>query len=396
MAVMSWLLLALLAVPTLLAFVWVVEVIAGCVTLGRRVNSAGQTTHDLSVVVVIPAHNESSNLLPTLHDAAAQLGPRDRILVIADNCVDDTAEVARTAGVDVVERFDPSRRGKGYALEFGIGTLQQDPPDIVVIMDADCRIRPNAISLLAQGAFSTGRPAQALYFMEALPISPVSMRVAEFAYRIRNWLRPLGLRALGLACPLFGTGMAFPYELLSGRDMGQSRLAEDTALGLSLAESRRAAIFYPQAQVVSSFPASADTVAAQRARWEKGNITNSFDFVPQALARSLVSGNLQLAVLAIDIAIPPLAALGVLAALTNVIGAVAALLTGTFLYLLVPTLGTLLLVTGAMVAWWRVGRELVSSRELPELATYVLRKLNLYKSIATGEATSSWVKTKRS
>ena len=392
----SWVALALLAVPTALALVWLVEVIAGILTLRRSVETTEQTTRDFSIVVLIPAHNESSNLLPTLQDAAAQLGPRDRILVVADNCSDDTAEVARKAGAEVVERTDATRRGKGYALEFGIQRLRDNPPDIVVIMDADCRIGASAINVLAQGANRTGRAAQALYFMEAPQCAPVSMRVAEFAYRIRNWLRPLGMRRLGLPCPLFGTGMAFPYALLCGRDMGQSRLAEDTALGLDLAKSRNAAIFYPHAQIVSYFPESADTAAAQRARWEKGSFMNALELMPKALVRSLIDGNLQLAVLAVDLAIPPLAALVVFAGLANVIGALVSLASGSQLFLLVPTIGSALLLGGAMLAWSGVGRNLLSLREFPELLIYVLKKLDLYKAIASGEAAGSWVKTKRS
>ena len=50
--------------------------------------------------------------------------------MVADNCSDDTAEIARTAGVDVVVRHDPERRGKGYALEFGVRQLRLNPPDV--------------------------------------------------------------------------------------------------------------------------------------------------------------------------------------------------------------------------------------------------------------------------
>ena len=76
------------------------------------------------VAVLVPAHNESSGLLPTLANIQSQLLPGDRLLVVADNCSDDTAALARAAGAEVVERNDPTRRGKGYALDWGVQHLE--------------------------------------------------------------------------------------------------------------------------------------------------------------------------------------------------------------------------------------------------------------------------------
>src|SRR5882762_2751121 len=59
------------------------------------------------IVVLVPAHNESIGLLPTLADIKAQLSPADQILVVADNCTDDTAAVALAAGANVSGRNDP-------------------------------------------------------------------------------------------------------------------------------------------------------------------------------------------------------------------------------------------------------------------------------------------------
>ena len=79
------------------------------------------------VAVLVPAHNESVNVLPTIACLRRQLGARDRLLVIADNCQDDTAELARAAGAEVVERQHAELRGKGYALAFGVDHLRAAP-----------------------------------------------------------------------------------------------------------------------------------------------------------------------------------------------------------------------------------------------------------------------------
>ena len=89
----------------------------------------------------------------------AQLEPGDRLLVVADNCTDHTAAVARAAGAEVLERRDAERRGKGYALAAGVDTLRAGPPDVVVIVDADCRPAAGAIDRLVRTppSLPTGR-----------------------------------------------------------------------------------------------------------------------------------------------------------------------------------------------------------------------------------------------
>ena len=97
------------------------------------------------LAVLVPAHNESAHLAPTLANLQAQLAPGDRLLVVADNCDDDTAECARRAGAEVVERHDRSRRGKGYALAHGVAHLSRCPPGMVLVVDADCQLSPGAL-----------------------------------------------------------------------------------------------------------------------------------------------------------------------------------------------------------------------------------------------------------
>ena len=86
---------------------------------------------------------------------------------MADNCADDTAAVAAAAGAEVVERQDPTKIGKGYALDWGLRHLSLDPPEIVVMIDADCRLNDGAIERLAATCAMTHRPVQALYLMTA-------------------------------------------------------------------------------------------------------------------------------------------------------------------------------------------------------------------------------------
>src|SRR5262249_14162789 len=157
---------------------------------------------------------EGVALKPTLEDVKQQLEPGDRVVVIADNCTDDTATLARACGAEVIERYDCSRRGKGYALDFGLKHLNFDPPDILIMVDADCRLQDGAIDQLVMFCMAPRRPIQAVYLMMASSEAKADHRLAEFAWRVKNWLRPLGLSALKLPCQLMGTGMAFPWDVI--------------------------------------------------------------------------------------------------------------------------------------------------------------------------------------
>src|SRR5262249_28274109 len=145
-----------------------------------------------------------------------QLAPGDRVLVVADNCADDTAAVAAAAGAEVVQRRDPMCRGKGYALDFGVRHLAQDPPDVVIVVDADCAVAPGALARLASECSAGGRPVQALYLMHAPPGAGLRTRIAAFAWIVKNKVRPLGGQRAGWPCLLMGTGMAFGWMQLAG------------------------------------------------------------------------------------------------------------------------------------------------------------------------------------
>ena len=389
--------IAIGCLAALLTFVWFSEVLAGCFALRKERTSpvAVPGTQSHKMTVLIPAHNEEAGILSTIRDVQAQLGPNDRILVVADNCTDDTAAIAQAAGAEVTVRADPARRGKGYALEFGVRHLRLNPPDVVVIMDADCRLGGNALRHLSDSAMASGRPVQSLYLMLAPENAPPGRGVNLFAWRVKNWIRPLGLELFGLPTQLFGTGMAFPMSLLLDRDLGNSRLAEDTALGLALASAGYAPLFISEARVHSHFPVSQTGKEQQRQRWEKGHLDNIVDLVPRAVFRSLRDRNLGLAALAIDMMVPPLSLLVLVTALCEIFGGIAFGLGAPSAALAIPSLSILLVVLGTALAWTAVGRDVLSPRELLRLPLHAMQKLGSYHRIASGKATSAWIRTDR-
>src|SRR5882724_5509860 len=393
----SGVVIAIVCLPALLTLVWFSEVLAGCFALRKERTSpvAASGTPSHRTPILIPAHNEGVGIIPTIRDVQAQLGPNDRILVVADNCTDDTAAIVQAAGVEVTVRADPARRGKGYALEFGVRHLGLSPPDVIVIMDADCRLGKNALRHLSNSAMASGRPVQSLYFMLAPENAPPGKGVNLFAWRVKNWIRPLGLQLLGLPTQLFGTGMAFPFSLLLGRDLGKSRLAEDTALGIALAAAGHPPLFVSEARIHSHFPVSQGGNEQQRQRWEKGHLDNIVDLVPGALAKSLRDRNLGLAALAIDMAVPPLSLLLLFTALCEILGGIAFALGASPAALAIPTLSTLFLVVGVTLAWTAIGRDVLPLREFFRIPLHAIKKLGSYHRIASGKASSAWIRTDR-
>jgi glycosyltransferase involved in cell wall biosynthesis len=149
-----------------------------------------------SIAVLIPAHDEEQTIEATLIGIKEELSPADRLLVVADNCVDRTTTLATRAGADVVIRNDPNLRGKGFALAAGLRHLAATPPDVVVFIDADCRVGSGGVGLLARACAASHAPVQCLNLMIADPDSRAPPpRLAEFAWRIKNDLRPMATHA---------------------------------------------------------------------------------------------------------------------------------------------------------------------------------------------------------
>jgi cellulose synthase/poly-beta-1,6-N-acetylglucosamine synthase-like glycosyltransferase len=371
---------------------FIVEIVAALMPSSRPVPS-GPSPYG-PVAVLVPAHDESVAMVPTLSDIRSQLRASDRLLVVADNCTDDTARVAEAAGAEVIERQDAERRGKGYALQFGLTHLNRDPPQIVVCFDADCRLARGTIDRLASTCVTTQRPVQALYLMHRPAHSSINHRVAEFAWRVKNWLRPLGLGRLGLPCQLAGTGMAFPFAIIRSIDLASGSIVEDLKLGLDLARAGSAPVFCPSAIVTSEFASSARAASAQRQRWEYGHLA-MISAVPRLIVAAVARGNVGLLALALDLAVPPLSLVAVL--LAGIL-----LLSGTATICGVSSIAFAMALSCALgfglavfLAWLVHGRDVLPAIAIASIAPYVLRKLSLYARILTGRAVAHWIRTDR-
>lgn len=346
------------------------------------------------IAVLVPAHNEAAGIQRVLENLLPQLSEGDRLLVIADNCTDQTAVIARSAGATVIERQDPVHRGKGYALDYGVRFLEAAPPEVVIIMDADCVAQSGTLAHISRQAMATGCPVQALYLMEQ-PAHPTPKdAVSALAFVVKNGVRPQGLSRLGLPCLLDGTGMAFPWSVIRQATLASGNIVEDMQLGVDLAIAGYPTQFNAHTRVTGLLPQQAQAAKSQRTRWEHGHLQTILTQVPKMLRVAVAQRRFDLVALALDLAIPPLSLLVMLwGAVTGV-----AILAGVGGLSWLPALllggEGLLLVAAIGLAWLGRGRAELPLKTLLAVPLYLLWKIPLYLAFIFRPQTE-WVRTER-
>lgn len=348
----------------------------------------------IKVAVLVPAHNEAEGIATTINSILPQLKPGDRLLVVADNCTDQTARIASKNGAEVIERHDLDNRGKGFALDFGIHFLARDPPAVVVIIDADCIVQDNALSKLVTYSAHHDRPAQCLYLMLSPNNADLKIKMAEFAWVVKNQVRPLGYAKLGLPCQLMGTGMAFPWGIISNVNLANGNIVEDMKLGIDLCKSGKPPLFYADALVTSYFPSLSESQSVQRTRWEHGHLSMILSQAPQLLVHGIIKGKKDLLAMALDLCVPPLAlhvilliGISILLMFTYVMGS-------SFIPLLILLVSIVILVFSILLAWRGWARHVVSLTSFLYIPAYVLLKIPHYLKFLF-KRQQKWVRTDR-
>lgn len=364
------------------------ECLAACAS-HSRVPDRGATP---PFTVLMPAHDEAAGIGPVIAAAKAQLRSCDQLIVVADNCTDTTAAIAREAGATIVERVDPSRRGKAYALDFGRACLMHAPPSVVIVLDADCVAAPGALQLLAAAADANRAVVQALYQLEIQPDSGPIERASAFAFMIRNFVRQRGLQRLSGRAMLQGTGMAFPWSTFESAPLISSSLVEDLQLGLDLFLAGERVIF-DEAALITSPASDRNATMVQRTRWEHGHLSTAASYVPR-LGLAFLRGRLRALPLAMDLMIPPLSLLVVIAAASLAMLGVIGWSTGDPAPFLVTSAAGLLAASALFLAWFRWGRDLLPWADLRRMPQYLAWKMPVYGRFFTRRQ-RSWVRTAR-
>jgi cellulose synthase/poly-beta-1,6-N-acetylglucosamine synthase-like glycosyltransferase len=361
------------ALPVAALAIYSLELVAGMAAGRRRAAPAGTIG---SVAILVPAHDEAAGIAATVAGLREVAPAGTRILVVADNCADDTAALARAAGARVVERSDARLRGKGYALAFGRDVLAADPPATVLVVDADCALAPGSVEHLC-AATANGAPAQAINLLIPDRKAPALVQISSFALLVKNLIRSRGLSRIGGCALLTGTGMAFPWPVFAAAPLASGDIAEDLGLCIALARRGIRARLVAEASVRSRAASLRDS-AAQRRRWEHGFLANAQRHALPTLGAGIATRSRALLALGLHLLVPPLALLFLVA------GAVLALLVGVgAVWSIWPPavalgLAMALALTLTAVGWFRHGRATLTFAALLQAPVYVAWKIPNY------------------
>lgn len=320
MSALDWVLLAL-AVPAALASGYLALLAA----LARRTAPPAPAPPGLKFDLVVPAHDEEAGIAATVADLLELDYPRGlfRVLVVADNCTDRTAERAREAGATVLIREEPAARGKGHALAFAFARALEDRfADAVVVIDADTRASRNLLRAFSARFAAGARAVQAEYAV-LNPEASWRTRLMALAFALFHGVRSLGRERLGLSSGLRGNGMCFACDLLFEVPHRAFSVVEDLEYGIALGRAGVRVHFAAEARVWGEMAPGAVASATQRLRWEGGRRRIARGQLPGLLREALERRSALLLDLALDLAVPPLAT--VASFVTAGLGAAAAL-----------------------------------------------------------------------
>ncbi len=346
--------------------------------------------------VLVPAHDEAAGISATVASLRAVSYPVEqfRVIVIADNCTDATADRARDAGAIVLERRNARERGKGYALAYGYAaSLAAGFADAVVVVDADTSVAANLLQAFSTRFERGDEAVQAEYGVRNAQAS-WRTRLMVLALTMFHTVRSLGRERLHLSCGLRGNGMGFSSALLRRVPPRAFSIVEDVEYGIALGLAGIRVAYVPEARVHGDMPATASASRTQRERWEGGRLQLIRTNVPPLLTASRRAPGRVAMDLAADLLVPPLTTLGacvmagLLAAATATIRGAASGI-GVIPWLLAMLCLLLYVTRGAMLS----GSGARAILDLAWAPVFAVWKLTLL--FTSTRRTGAWVRTAR-
>jgi cellulose synthase/poly-beta-1,6-N-acetylglucosamine synthase-like glycosyltransferase len=355
--------------------------------LPRRVRLSSSVDHPIQLAVIIPAHNEEILIASCIESLrVSAYGTKTRIIAVAHNCSDRTAQRAAEAGAEVIVYDNPKAQGKGSALEFGFAYASLQNVDASLVVDADSTVSTNLVTTVRDAIASGADVVQCRYEMESSSKRPTT-RLTALAFRGFNVIRPIGRSRLGLSAGIQGNGFAVRQALLAEGSYNSHSVVEDLEFHIRLVLAGHRVQFLEDAKVCSALPASTSGETTQRARWEGGRANAARTWLPLLLGQ-LVRGRwrsfepiLDLASLPIGYVVPLLF--------------IAATLPLTSLRIF-SLLGLITLVGHVLTAAWSGTDFSADVRILARAPIYILWKFTMLPSLArNSHASAAWVRTER-
>ncbi len=347
--------------------------------------------------VVVPAHDEARGICSTVASLLSVDYPHElfNVVVVADNCSDNTAQLAAEAGARVIVRDNPAEIGKGYALvEAFDRILEEGRADAVVVVDADSVVSPNLLRAFAARLEGGARAVQADYGV-ANPDSSWRTRLMAIALSTVHTLRATSRQRLGLSAGLHGNGMCFSADLLREVPYRSFSIVEDLEFGIRLGEAGCAVHFAPEAQVHGAMPVRERGSRLQRQRWEQGRRQMARRHAWRLLRQGLRQRNWIALDLAFDLLVPPLATLVVVGALGLVLSVALSWIGGRPIGVVWVWLGCVLGLVAYGLRGWKLSRTGFGGLcTLVAAPAYIVWKLTLPRG-RSAAARGEWVRTPR-
>jgi cellulose synthase/poly-beta-1,6-N-acetylglucosamine synthase-like glycosyltransferase len=254
--------------------------------------------------VVIPAHNEQLLIRDVIESVRLVDYPLELldITVVADNCTDDTAVIARESGVRVEERHDLENRGKGQALQWVFSRLDLGEAEAIALFDADNRVDPDFFGAMNEEFEKGARCLQGFCGIIA-PSETVLTRLMAVTGVMKNLLFKAGKSYLGLSVVLTGTGMAFTRDVIRRHGWNATSIGEDLEQTFNLVEGGECIKFVAGARVAAQEASSLRQGYSQRQRWASGR-SELAGRARRAIATGIRERNILLADVGLDLLMP--------------------------------------------------------------------------------------------
>lgn len=266
----------------------------------------------LHLGVIIPAHNEEDGIASTIASIQQCNYEQDllKIIVLADNCTDNTATAARQAGALCLERTDPDQRGKGQALDWFLKTQRDHYQDVdgLSFVDADVCCHPD---LFRELSASLSHPeVQVVQGFNGVANPLVNWRTALItaAFNVFNHLRMAANNKLFGTAMLKGLGMAFETSVLTKYGWPAHSVVEDVEFSLLLLDEKINIHYNPAAIITSEMATTKTQADGQRSRWEGGRFQLAVKLLP-ALGTRVIKGEFRFLHAFMDLFVLPLALL---------------------------------------------------------------------------------------
>jgi 1,2-diacylglycerol 3-beta-glucosyltransferase len=282
MSILTQLLLIgeVIAMIALIPFVLFILLVLICAILARfkeRISRTVSSASTCRVLFVVPAHNEEMCLQKTidsLKNAISTFG-MGQILVLADNCSDQTASIARKSGVFLYERFNLGLRGKGHALEecFRHVLQSSDHAEIthVCVVDADSIVNAEYLIELA-ATIASGVDWIQTDDAVANVGDHWRTKLMAWGFGLFNGVWQMGCAKLGIGASLRGNGMAFSRNGLLRLPWKATGLAEDLEMSWRVKLNGEFIAYCRRARALAEMPTQLNSSASQRQRWEHGRL----------------------------------------------------------------------------------------------------------------------------